>query len=308
MGHICQNITQTIGRTPLVRLNRMVENSSCEILAKLEFFNPLSSVKDRIGLSLIDDGEQRGWIEPGTVIIEPTSGNTGIALAFICAARGYRLILTMPEAMSVERRKMFQLLGAELVVTPASEGMRGAIEKAKELHAKIPHSFIPNQFDNPANPRAHYTTTGPEIWDDCDGQVDGFVVGVGTGGTLTGAGRFLKEKNPNLRIYAVEPEESPVLSGGMPGPHRIQGIGAGFIPQVLDTQLIHRICKVSDQRAFEVARLMAQREGIPCGISSGATVAAAMDMAVLPENQGKRLVVIIASFAERYFSSELFPE
>lgn len=308
MGKLYHDITQTIGRTPLVRINRLGGDGAAEILAKLEFFNPLGSVKDRIGLAMIQDGEQRGLINPGTVIIEPTSGNTGIALAFVCAARGYRLILTMPEAMSMERRKMFHLLGAELVLTPATEGMRGAIDKAREIQAKTADAFVPNQFDNPANPAVHYATTGPEIWEDCDGRVDILVLGVGTGGTLTGCGRFLKERNPELRIIAVEPEDSPVLSGGMPGPHRIQGIGAGFTPLVLDTRLIDHIARISDQRAFETARLMASREGIACGISSGAAMAAALDAAALPENRGKRLVVLCASFAERYLSTELFAE
>ncbi|MBF0143030.1 MAG: cysteine synthase A [Magnetococcales bacterium] len=303
---IHNDITGTIGGTPLVRINRMVTEGNAEVLAKLEFFNPMSSVKDRIGLAMIEAAERDGLLDAETVIIEPTSGNTGIALAFVCAARGLRLILTMPESMSIERRKMFQLLGAEVVLTPAGEGMKGAIDMAYELRDTVGKSFIPNQFENPANPEIHARTTAREILADCEGRLDALVAGVGTGGTITGIGRLLKAELPAVELIAIEPETSPVLSGGMPGPHRIQGIGAGFIPKVLDRSLIDTIVRMSDTRALETARLAARLEGIACGISSGAALAAALDWAARPEHRDKRVVAILPSFAERYLSTELF--
>ncbi|MEO5378345.1 MAG: cysteine synthase A [Magnetococcus sp. DMHC-6] len=306
MGKIYNNITETIGHTPLVRLNKVTAGLNCDLLAKLEFFNPLASLKDRIGLAMIQAAEADGRLNPNSVIIEPTSGNTGISLAFICASRGYRLILTMPESMSEERHKMFLFLGAEVILTPAREGMRGAIERAYEIKKKIPNSFIPNQFENPANPDIHARTTAQELIADTDGQFDALVAGVGTGGCLTGLARTLKKQMPQVRIVAVEPESSPVLSGGMPGPHRIQGIGAGFIPPVLDRNCMDEIVRVSDERAMEMARRCAREEGIPGGISSGATVAAALELATRPDWQNKRFVVIFASFAERYLSTDLF--
>lgn len=307
MGKIYRDITETIGRTPLVRINRLTIGLKAEVLAKLEYFNPMSSVKDRIGLAMIQAAEEAGLIDKDTLIIEPTSGNTGIALAFVCAARGYRLILTMPESMSVERRKLFQLLGAELVLTSAVDGMKGAIDKALELQRKSRKAFIPNQFNNLANPKIHSETTAVEILEDTDHQVDIVVTGVGTGGTLTGIAQVLKQEVPGSRIVAVEPESSPVLSGGMPGPHRIQGIGAGFIPQVLDMKLVDEVITIADEVAFSTARQMALKEGIACGISSGAAMAAALRLAGRPENAGKRIVVILPSSAERYLSTDLFP-
>ncbi|MBF0370082.1 MAG: cysteine synthase A [Magnetococcales bacterium] len=306
MGRILKDITEAIGGTPLVRLNRMATHLDAELLAKLEFMNPLASIKDRIGLAMIEAAEKAGQVDRDTVIIEPTSGNTGIALAFVCAARGYRLILTMPESMSEERRKMFQILGAELVLTPAMEGMRGSINKAYELLEKEKKGFIPNQFDNPANPLAHAQTTAEEIWQDTDGQADVLVAGVGTGGSLTGIAQVLKERIPGFQVVAVEPENSPVLSGGMPGPHRIQGIGAGFVPEVFDRGLVDLVVPVGDERAMETARRCAREEGIPCGISSGAVVAASLELAEQPAYRGKRFVMILPSFAERYLSTELF--
>ena len=308
-GRIYDSITQTIGDTPLVRLDRFARERGVKanLLAKLEFFNPIASVKDRIGVSMIESLEKSGKITPGkTVLIEPTSGNTGIALAFVAAARGYRLILIMPESMSIERRKMLALLGAELVLTPASQGMKGALAKASELAAQNPDAIIPQQFENPANPEIHRVTTAEEIWNDTNGEVDYFVSGVGTGGTITGVGQALKARRPGLRVVAVEPEDSAVLSGRPPGPHKIQGIGAGFVPPILDRSVIDEIITIGNQTAFETARLLARVEGIPGGISSGAAVAAALEIAGRPEAEGKNIVLIIPSFAERYLSTALF--
>ncbi|MBN9446728.1 MAG: cysteine synthase A [Bosea sp.] len=307
-GRVYDSITDTIGDTPLVRLNRLPAERGVKatILAKLEFFNPISSVKDRIGVSMVDALEASGALKPGGTLIEPTSGNTGIALAFVAAARGYRLILVMPETMSIERRKMLALLGAELVLTPGPGGMRGAIAKAEELKAEIPGAIIPQQFENPANPAIHRKTTAEEVWNDTHGEVDIFVSGVGTGGTITGVGQVLKARKPGVKIVAVEPEDSPVLSGGQPGPHKIQGIGAGFVPGILDRGVIDEVVTVGNQTAFETARALARSEGIPAGISSGAAIAAALEIGALPENAGKKIVVIVPSFAERYISSALF--
>jgi cysteine synthase len=308
-GRIYDSITQTIGDTPIVRLDRLAKEKGVKanLLAKLEFFNPISSVKDRIGVSLIETLEKSGKIAPGkNVLIEPTSGNTGIALAFVAAARGYKLILVMPESMSIERRKMLALLGAELVLTPAAQGMKGAVAKANELAAENAGSVIPQQFENPANPEIHQLTTAEEIWNDTNGVVDYFVSGVGTGGTITGVGHALKPRRPSLRIVAVEPEDSAVLSGRPPGPHKIQGIGAGFVPPVLDRGVIDEIITIGNQTSFETARNLARIEGIPAGISSGAAVAAALEIAARPEAEGKNIVLIIPSFAERYLSTALF--
>ncbi len=307
-GKIYNNITETIGATPLVRLNRLPEQYyvSAEILLKLEFFNPMASVKDRIGVAMIEDLENRGLLNEKSVIVEPTSGNTGIALAFACAAKGYRLILCMPESMSIERRKMLLLLGAELELTPAELGMKGAIAKAEELITNLDNAVMPQQFDNPANPEIHRNTTAQEILADTDGQLDAVISGVGTAGTLTGIGSILKQHNPSIKIYAVEPEDSPVLSGGDPGPHKIQGIGAGFKPGNLDEALIDGVVTIGNETAFETARRLAKTEGIPGGISSGAATAAALEIAALPEMAGKRIVTIIPSFAERYLSTALF--
>jgi cysteine synthase A len=307
-GRIFNSITETIGDTPLVRLNRLpqMRGVKANILAKLEFFNPIASVKDRIGVSMIDALERAGLVTPDTVLIEPTSGNTGIALAFVAAARGYRLILIMPETMSIERRKMLALLGAELVLTEGPKGMKGAVAKAEELLREIPNSIMPQQFRNPANPEIHRTTTAEEIWNDTGGTVDVFVAGVGTGGTITGVGQVLKPRKPSLRIVAVEPEDSPVLSGGQPGPHKIQGIGAGFVPEVLDRSVIDEVLTVGNQTAFDTARAVARYEGIPVGISSGAAIAAAFEVGARPENVGKTVVVVAPSFAERYLSTALF--
>lgn len=307
-GRVYNSITDTIGDTPLVRLNRLPAERGVKatILAKLEFFNPIASVKDRIGVNMIDALEASGALKPGGTLIEPTSGNTGIALAFAAAARGYRLILVMPETMSLERRKMLVLLGAELVLTPGPGGMRGAITKAEELRDEIPGAIIPQQFENPANPEIHRKTTAEEIWNDTQGGVDIVVSGVGTGGTITGVGQVLKARKPSVKMIAVEPEDSPVLSGGQPGPHKIQGIGAGFVPGVLDRSIIDEVVTIGNQTAFETARALAKSEGIPGGISSGAAVAAAFEVGARPENAGKTIVVIIPSFAERYISSALF--
>jgi cysteine synthase A len=305
---VFDSITATIGDTPLVRLNRLPEmrGVKANILAKLEFFNPIASVKDRIGVSMIDAMEADGTIGPDTVLIEPTSGNTGIALAFVAAARGYRLILVMPDSMSIERRKMLALLGAELVLTEAAKGMRGSIAKAEEILAATPNAVIPQQFKNPANPAIHRSTTAEEIWNDTDGAVDVFVAGIGTGGTITGVGQVLKPRKPSLRIVAVEPEDSAILSGGQPGPHKIQGIGAGFVPDVLDRSVIDEVVTVGNQTAFDTARALARYEGIPGGISSGAAVAAALTVGVRGDMANKNIVVVLPSFAERYLSTALF--
>ncbi|HWK45358.1 MAG TPA: cysteine synthase A [Stellaceae bacterium] len=307
-GKIYDSILDTVGATPLVRLPRLSAQYApkAEVVAKLEFFNPLASVKDRIGRAMIEAAEAAGRIGPNTVLVEPTSGNTGIALAFVCAAKGYRLILTMPESMSVERRKMLKLLGAELELTPAAGGMKAAIARAEELVATLPDALMLQQFQNPANPAVHRATTAEEIWQDTAGRVDVVVSGVGTGGTLTGIGQVLKPRKPGLKMIAVEPEDSPVLSGGTPGPHKIQGIGAGFIPDILDTTLIDEILRISNDRAFQTAREAAALDGLPVGISSGAALAAAFDVARRPEMAGKLIVVIAASFAERYLSTALF--
>ncbi|MGP8233307.1 MAG: cysteine synthase A [Methylovirgula sp.] len=308
-GRIYDSITETVGDTPLVRLDKLAKEKGVKanLLAKLEFFNPISSVKDRIGLAMIEAAEAAGKISPDrTVLIEPTSGNTGIALGFVAAAKGYRLILVMPESMSIERRKMLALLGAELVLTPAPQGMKGAIAKAQELANATPGSYTLQQFENPANPDIHRRTTAEEIWNDTHGEVDVFVSGVGTGGTLTGVAEVLKPRRPSLRIVAVEPEDSPVLSGGQPGPHKIQGIGAGFVPAILDRSLIDEVVTVGNQTAFDTARLVARLEGVPVGISSGAALAAAIEVGARDEFAGKNIVVIIPSFAERYLSTALF--
>ncbi len=305
MARLYDDITETIGNTPLVRLRRITHNLGARVYAKLEFFNPLSSVKDRIGVSMIDAAEKAGRIGPGSVLVEPTSGNTGIALAFVAAARGYRLILTMPESMSQERRKLLKLLGAELVLTPAAGGMREAIKTAEEIARKTPGSFIPQQFQNPANPEIHRRTTALEIWNDTDGGVDVLVTGIGTGGTITGIAEVIKQRKPTFRTVAVEPAASPVLSGGAPGPHKIQGIGAGFVPEILNTGMIDEIVQVKDEDALRTAREVARQEGIPCGISSGATAWAALQVAARPELAGKLIVVIFASAGERYLSTAL---
>jgi cysteine synthase A len=307
-GRVYASITEAIGDTPLVTLNRLPAQRGVKarILAKLEFFSPAASVKDRIGVAMIDAMEAAGAVGPGTTLIEPTSGNTGIALAFVAAARGYRLILVMPDSMSLERRRMLKLLGAELVLTPAAIGMRGAIEKAEELVRTTDKAVMPQQFKNPANPDIHRRTTAEEIWNDTGGEIDVFVGGVGTGGTITGVGQVLKPRKPSLRVVAVEPKDSPVLSGGKPGPHKIQGIGAGFVPDILDRSVIDEVVAIGNDTAFETARAMASQEGIPCGISSGAAVAAALEVAGRPRMAGKTVVVVIPSFAERYMSTALF--
>jgi len=304
---IADDVTQLIGRTPLVRLPRVTSGCAGQVVAKLESQNPGASVKDRIGLAMIDAAERAGKITAGkTVIVEPTSGNTGIALALVAAVRGYQCVLIMPETMSVERRVVLRALGAKLVLTEGPKGMKGAIEKANELLAKIPNSFMPQQFQNPANPEVHRKTTAEEIWDDTDGKVDALVAGVGTGGTITGVAQALKQRKPSFRAIAVEPTASPVLSGGAPGPHKIQGIGAGFVPEVLDAKLVDEVITVSNDEAFEMARRLIAEEGILCGISSGANVAAAVQWAKRPENEGKLAVTIIPSFGERYLNTDLF--
>jgi len=307
MARIYENLADTFGNTPLVKIPRLNRGLPGTILVKMESFNPAGSVKDRIGVSMIDALEAQGKISPGRgVLVEPTSGNTGIALAFVAAARGYRLILVMPESMSVERRKMLALLGAELVLTPAAQGMKGSIAKANEIIAATPGAVMPQQFENPANPDIHRRTTAEEIWNDTHGEVDIVVSGVGTGGTITGVGEVLKARKPSVRMVAVEPEDSAVLSGGAPGPHKIQGLGAGFVPAILDRSVIDEIVVVGNQTAFDTARLVARLEGIPVGISSGAAVAAAIDVGRRPENAGKTIVIIIPSSAERYLSTALF--
>jgi cysteine synthase len=305
---IADNVTQLIGNTPLVMLNRSAKGSNAVIAAKLESFNPLSSVKDRIGYAMIEDGEKKGLIKDNTIIIEPTSGNTGIALAYVCAVKGYRLLLTMPDTMSVERRDLLKALGAELVLTPGTAGMKGAVEKAEKLHREIPDSFMPNQFDNPANTDIHYRTTAQEIWNDTDGTIDILVAGVGTGGTITGAARALKQKKPNLVSIAVEPSGSPVLSGGKAGPHKIQGIGAGFLPGILDTGLIDEIIRVTGEDAASFSRKLAIEDGIFAGISSGAAAWAAVEVGRRSENKDKLIVVILPDTGERYLSTGLFEQ
>jgi cysteine synthase A len=308
--HILDSICEAIGATPMVRLNRLPGEAGCraEILVKLEFFNPLSSVKDRIALAMVEAAERSGQLAPGGTIVEPTSGNTGIALAYVCAAKGYRLILTMPESMSIERRKMLKLLGAELELTPSREGMRGALAAARRLIEEQPGAIMLQQFENPANPAIHRRTTAEEVWRDTGGRLDAFIAGVGTGGTITGCAQVLKARDPRIRFVAVEPEDSAVLSGGKPGPHKIQGIGAGFVPANLDPGLVDEVLRIGNETAFTTARQLAALEGIPAGISSGATVAAALEMGSRPAMAGKRLVVIVASAAERYLSTELFSE
>ena len=308
-GRIYDSITQTIGDTPLVRMHRMPKEAGvkADILLKLEFFNPLASVKDRIGVAMIETMERDGIITPGkSTLVEATSGNTGIALAFVAAAKGYRLILVMPESMSLERRKMLLILGAEIELTDAAKGMKGAIMRAQELVATLPNAVIPQQFDNPANPDIHRISTAEEIWNDTEGKVDIVVSGVGTGGTITGVGQVLKAKKPSVKMIALEPEDSPVLSGGQPGPHKIQGIGAGFVPTILDRKVIDEVITISNETALETARRAAKLEGIPVGISSGAAIAAALEVGARPENAGKTIVAIIPSFAERYLSTALF--
>ncbi|MCJ7667426.1 MAG: cysteine synthase A [Anaerolineae bacterium] len=306
MGRIYEDITKTIGHTPLIRLNRVARGVEATILAKVESFNPLSSVKDRIGVSMIEAAEQEGLIKEDTIILEPTSGNTGIALAFVCAAKGYRLVLTMPETMTVERRKLLKAFGAELILTPGAQGMAGAVKRAEELAAQDPRYFIPQQFKNPANPEIHRRTTAKEIWEDTEGKVDIVVAGVGTGGTITGVAEVIKPLKPNFKAIAVEPAASPVLSGGEPGPHSIQGIGAGFIPDVLRLDLIDEIFQVKNEDAATMTRRLAKEEGILAGISSGAAAFAALEVAKRPENKGKLIVVVLPDTGERYLSTELF--
>lgn len=305
-GKTFDNIARAIGETPMVQINRLVPSGDATVFAKCEFFQPLNSVKDRIGVAMIEAGERDGSINPETHIIEPTSGNTGIALAFVCAAKGYKLTLTMPESMSVERRALLRAMGANLVLTPAGDGMKGAITTAQELVNQTDNSFMPQQFENPSNPAIHEATTGPEIWVDTDGKIDAIVAGVGTGGTITGVARFLKKQNPDFKAFAVEPKHSPVISGGSPGKHRIQGIGAGFIPGNLDTSIIDDVVQVDDEDAFEWGRQLAKQEGIVAGISSGANMWAAAQIAARPEMKGKRIVTVMCSLGERYLSTPLF--
>ncbi|MFO0793870.1 MAG: cysteine synthase A [Candidatus Brocadiaceae bacterium] len=308
MGRIYEDITKTIGNTPLVRLNNVIRGLESTVVAKMESFNPLASVKDRIGVAMIEAAEKAGFIKKNTVIIEPTSGNTGIALAFVAAARGYKLILTMPDTMSIERRALLKAFGAEIVLTPGAEGMKGAINKAEELVKNTPNSFMPQQFKNPANPEIHCKTTAEEIWNDTDGTIDIFVGGVGTGGTITGVGEVIKKRKPSLRIVAVEPADSPVLSGGKAGAHKIQGIGAGFVPDILNMKVIDEIITVKNEQAFALSRQLAREEGILVGISSGAAAYAALQVAARPENKGKIIVVVFPDTGERYLSTVLFQE
>ncbi len=308
MARIHSSITEAFGRTPLVKLNRVTDGAQATVLAKLEFYNPSSSVKDRIGIAIIDAAEKAGALQPGGTIVEGTSGNTGIALAMVGAARGYKVVLTMPETMSKERRMLLRAYGAELVLTPGSEGMRGAVEKANEIVESTPGAILAKQFENEANPAIHRTTTGPEVWEDTDGAVDVFVSGIGTGGTITGAGGYLKEQKPGLQVVAVEPEESPILNGGQPGPHKIQGIGANFVPAILDREVYDEVIDVNIAQSVAMARRLAAEEGILAGISSGATVHAAVELAKRPENAGKTIVVIVASYGERYLSTVLYED
>ncbi|MEK7289528.1 MAG: cysteine synthase A [Planctomycetota bacterium] len=308
MAKIYDDITKTIGNTPLVRLNNITKGLGSTVVAKMESFNPMSSVKDRIGISMITAAEQSGLLKKDTIIIEPTSGNTGIALAFVAAAKGYKIILTMPDTMSIERRALLKAFGAEIVLTPGSEGMKGAINKAEELVKNTPNAFMPQQFKNLANPEIHRQTTAEEVWNDTDGKIDFFVGGVGTGGTITGVGEVIKKRRPSLKVIAVEPADSPVLSGGKSGPHKIQGIGAGFVPEVLNTKIIDEIITVKNEQAFAVARQLAREEGILAGISSGAAAFAALQVAARPENKGKLIVVVLPDTGERYLSTVLFNE
>lgn len=308
MAHVYNNITEVFGNTPLVRLNKVSEGLGATVLAKLEFYNPSASVKDRLAVAIVDAAEKSGELKPGGTIVEGTSGNTGIALAMVGAARGYKVILTMPESMSIERRLLLRAYGAELVLTPAGEGMRGTVDKAAEIVANTPGAVAAKQFANEANPAIHFATTGPEIWADTEGKVDIFVAGIGTGGTLTGTARYLKSQNADIKVVAVEPEESAILNGGAPGPHKIQGIGANFVPEILDRDIYDEVIDVNIAQSVSMARRMAQEEGILAGISSGATVQAALELAARPENAGKTIVVIVASFGERYLSTVLYED
>ncbi|MFA5039607.1 MAG: cysteine synthase A [Candidatus Omnitrophota bacterium] len=308
MAYIFEDITKTIGRTPLVRINKLSAGLPATVLGKLEFFNPLSSVKDRIGFSMIDSAEKAGLLKKDSVVVEPTSGNTGIALAFVCAARGYRLVLTMPDTMSIERRQMLKILGAEVVLTEGAMGMKGAIEKAEEILKNTPNSFMPQQFNNPANPEIHRKTTAEEIWNDTDGQVDIFIAGIGTGGTITGVGEVLKKRKPSVKVIGLEPKDSSVLSGGKPGPHKIQGLGAGFVPRILNREVIDEVMAVSHEDAGRISRRLAREEGIFAGISSGAAVWAALQVASRKESQGKMIVTVLPDTGERYLSTWLFQE